>query len=388
MNPLPSVSELMVGINVPHQQASLFLQMNRYSVGGIINSSRPRVPEFTCLDTNKGNLLAEPILLPNKDHKSVDSYEISSSESQNNTSSPNTPRDYRLSLAPEIVSLSPGEKQNNNSPTNAAPVANIHANFVDTRKGGETDFKSRSIPENMDRLTASSFHVGQYDLHPGSPTNAHQVSTNESNWVIRAEHRNYIAPSSPCEVAFDPSRRASFSHYPGSRHSVNSRVYPYLLQPVIWTTSEDHNKTDMIAPKNPHAMLPSQYGSTPPIQFGYTVGQHDGQIYAGMVPVGMSLQPVLMNQFHRPNTENASTNFQAHQTKTQPSKRRTIKRRTRTGCLTCRKRRIKCDERKPHCFNCEKSRKLCLGYERLQSCESHQPNGSGPAQQDLEAQTK
>lgn len=45
------------------------------------------------------------------------------------------------------------------------------------------------------------------------------------------------------------------------------------------------------------------------------------------------------------------------------NKRCIIKRRTRTGCLTCRKRRIKCDERKPHCFNCERSKKLCLGYE-------------------------
>lgn len=44
-------------------------------------------------------------------------------------------------------------------------------------------------------------------------------------------------------------------------------------------------------------------------------------------------------------------------------KRRVIKRRTRTGCLTCRKRRIKCDERKPYCFNCERSRKVCLGYQ-------------------------
>lgn len=46
-------------------------------------------------------------------------------------------------------------------------------------------------------------------------------------------------------------------------------------------------------------------------------------------------------------------------------KRRIIKRRTRTGCLTCRKRRIKCDERRPHCYNCERSRKVCLGYENL-----------------------
>ena len=43
----------------------------------------------------------------------------------------------------------------------------------------------------------------------------------------------------------------------------------------------------------------------------------------------------------------------------QPKK---IRKRTRTGCLTCRKRRIKCDERKPSCMNCEKSKKCCAGY--------------------------
>ncbi|KAK9377555.1 uncharacterized protein V1513DRAFT_436796 [Lipomyces chichibuensis] len=40
-----------------------------------------------------------------------------------------------------------------------------------------------------------------------------------------------------------------------------------------------------------------------------------------------------------------------------------IKRRTKTGCLTCRKRRIKCDERHPICFNCSKSKRVCLGYD-------------------------
>ncbi|KAK9240561.1 hypothetical protein V1525DRAFT_395344 [Lipomyces kononenkoae] len=39
-----------------------------------------------------------------------------------------------------------------------------------------------------------------------------------------------------------------------------------------------------------------------------------------------------------------------------------VRRRTRTGCLTCRKRRIKCDEAKPKCSNCTKSRRVCEGY--------------------------
>ncbi|KAI9653641.1 MAG: hypothetical protein M1821_006988 [Bathelium mastoideum] len=42
-----------------------------------------------------------------------------------------------------------------------------------------------------------------------------------------------------------------------------------------------------------------------------------------------------------------------------------IKRRTKTGCLTCRKRRIKCDEAHPTCRNCQKSKRECLGYDPI-----------------------
>ncbi|KAB8244077.1 hypothetical protein BDV35DRAFT_395241 [Aspergillus flavus] len=38
------------------------------------------------------------------------------------------------------------------------------------------------------------------------------------------------------------------------------------------------------------------------------------------------------------------------------------KRRTKTGCLTCRQRRIKCGEEKPVCKNCVKSKRECKGY--------------------------
>lgn len=37
--------------------------------------------------------------------------------------------------------------------------------------------------------------------------------------------------------------------------------------------------------------------------------------------------------------------------------------RRRTGCLTCRRRRKKCDERKPICLNCERNRICCEGYQ-------------------------
>ncbi|KAK6340752.1 hypothetical protein TWF696_009076 [Orbilia brochopaga] len=46
-----------------------------------------------------------------------------------------------------------------------------------------------------------------------------------------------------------------------------------------------------------------------------------------------------------------------------PSKpARVSKKRTKTGCLTCRKRRIKCGEERPTCNNCVKSKRVCEGY--------------------------
>ncbi|KFY35848.1 hypothetical protein V494_05543 [Pseudogymnoascus sp. VKM F-4513 (FW-928)] len=41
---------------------------------------------------------------------------------------------------------------------------------------------------------------------------------------------------------------------------------------------------------------------------------------------------------------------------------RASRRRTKTGCLTCRRRRIKCGEERPTCSNCIKSKRQCEGY--------------------------
>ncbi|KAK4156211.1 transcriptional regulatory protein moc3 [Chaetomidium leptoderma] len=47
-----------------------------------------------------------------------------------------------------------------------------------------------------------------------------------------------------------------------------------------------------------------------------------------------------------------------------PPKKASARKRTKTGCLTCRRRRIKCDEAKPTCSNCIKSKRDCEGYSR------------------------
>jgi hypothetical protein len=39
--------------------------------------------------------------------------------------------------------------------------------------------------------------------------------------------------------------------------------------------------------------------------------------------------------------------------------------RTFTGCRTCRRRRVKCDEQKPTCGHCERLKLECEGYDAL-----------------------
>ncbi|EAW10617.1 putative C6 finger domain protein [Aspergillus clavatus NRRL 1] len=56
-----------------------------------------------------------------------------------------------------------------------------------------------------------------------------------------------------------------------------------------------------------------------------------------------------------------------------------VKRRTKTGCLTCRKRRIKCDEGHPVCRNCVKSKRECLGYDPVFKTPASTPSAIQPA---------
>ncbi|KAH8680938.1 hypothetical protein BX600DRAFT_7855 [Xylariales sp. PMI_506] len=47
----------------------------------------------------------------------------------------------------------------------------------------------------------------------------------------------------------------------------------------------------------------------------------------------------------------------------QPKRKRTSKPKVKTGCITCKIRRVKCDERKPACLRCTSTGRTCDGYE-------------------------
>ncbi|KAH8831080.1 hypothetical protein DL96DRAFT_807635 [Flagelloscypha sp. PMI_526] len=53
-------------------------------------------------------------------------------------------------------------------------------------------------------------------------------------------------------------------------------------------------------------------------------------------------------------------------------------RKTRTGCKTCRQRRVRCDEDKPTCFNCRRREVVCLWDENvsMSSPSQHSPDSN------------
>ncbi|KAI1376541.1 hypothetical protein F4677DRAFT_81224 [Hypoxylon crocopeplum] len=71
-----------------------------------------------------------------------------------------------------------------------------------------------------------------------------------------------------------------------------------------------------------------------------------------------------------------------------PTKRRANHAKVRTGCTTCKNRRVKCDERKPFCARCEKSGYVCAGYENPNAKRGRDvppPSTSGTSTRSAEA---
>lgn len=64
----------------------------------------------------------------------------------------------------------------------------------------------------------------------------------------------------------------------------------------------------------------------------------------------------------------------------QQNRRTCQKMRVRTGCLTCRKRRVKCDEAKPLCRRCINANVVCDGYRERRNVGSPPKSDSSPSQ--------
>lgn len=183
-----------------------------------------------------------------------------------------------------------------------------------------------------------------------------------TNIVQHAEH----SPAPPHH------RAGLFSHEPSYHPIQHVSPYPTSMGPVVYAAPPMAGAVPSYgAHIPPHtAIRGGSIGAVSPVSYGPQPGPAVLQPYGILIasPYGPVIGPGPGATAGAGATlEEASSKLVAEQNYALMNKRRIIKRRTRTGCLTCRKRRIKCDERKPHCFNCERLKKLCLGYEVLPS---------------------
>lgn len=156
------------------------------------------------------------------------------------------------------------------------------------------------------------------------------------------------------------------------------------------------DSTDPIksAGNRPHE-IPSERETSHSIQTGYLCGSLGKEaVRAERLPtasfveqettehrLSADLQDCNENQGHKSSTlERLSMNVPLGHKDTAPERNRSasdkagtyqrsdripaVKRRTRTGCGTCRKRKKKCDEAKPECENCQRGNLVCTGYSK------------------------
>lgn len=57
-----------------------------------------------------------------------------------------------------------------------------------------------------------------------------------------------------------------------------------------------------------------------------------------------------------------------------PKSSRASSHRARTGCITCKRRHVKCDEARPHCSNCRNGNRVCEGYVATEAKRARVPS--------------
>ncbi|KAL8998008.1 MAG: hypothetical protein Q9169_002848 [Polycauliona sp. 2 TL-2023] len=197
-----------------------------------------------------------------------------------------------------------------------------------------------------------------------------------------AQNSNPTRPpgSFPSPHSYPSPSMSAYAYPPSNHNGQNSEAYrasptgsnvslPSLNLPPIRTidgrpqSQQGQHATQHQSPQQQHQPL-HQVGQT---QMSAPLPPPMNSYYPGGIP-GQSLPPPQhMNVTSDPNQQPMRYPLPPPDGRMMSGGRhkKEIKRRTKTGCLTCRKRRIKCDEAHPACRNCQKSKRDCLGYDPI-----------------------
>ncbi|KAF4507964.1 hypothetical protein G6O67_004407 [Ophiocordyceps sinensis] len=140
-----------------------------------------------------------------------------------------------------------------------------------------------------------------------------------------------------------PSQRA---HRQGSDELRDQDASP-------WSSQHGRDERDMYEARQRSATPAEQVGDA----LRRAAGQMDHSDYSQTSP---DAEDRSVGLYGSPYAADHRQDSMAHH---DPKKRkRNFSNRTKTGCLTCRKRKKKCDEHKPECSNCVRGGFVCAGY--------------------------
>ncbi|KAG6021310.1 hypothetical protein E4U41_002528 [Claviceps citrina] len=250
--------------------------------------------------------------------------------------------------------------------TSAAPTASPQA-AVQTATSASSSPAPVAAPASPSQLRpngdgkASETDSAMASYRPPAHTSHHGLPVSYS----AAGPTTHLATSASAYAASSTGMAVDtqFSSYPASGAAASHANEGYRVSPV-----PSSNPMSLPSMRTIDAM--SQRGS-PPYGPHHPVSM---SMSAALTPVSSSPSSYYTNQHAMPVPSNYALPSDSlvryplpHDPRVLGSRgpKKEIKRRTKTGCLTCRKRRIKCDETHPTCNNCKKSKRECLGYDPI-----------------------
>ncbi|KAI0206170.1 hypothetical protein F4808DRAFT_194280 [Astrocystis sublimbata] len=248
---------------------------------------------------------------------------------------------------PEGASGSPGRRQAGSEDRSAIQITSQETNSGDG---------SKSQAEQASRIGSERSHYQPRDYPEveGAHKRKRSLSverSRETPIVQSQEQRAQTESRGPYDI---PSRERDYGRF-GDGHREQSESW--------YSQQQSRDDRDLYESRDPAGPSPTQTNEPSGDRFRRAASHGDlGHDYSATSPDGDDSSMLYGGSYSQDQSRDPVI-------QSDPKKRkRNFSNRTKTGCLTCRKRKKKCDESKPECTNCVRGGFVCYGY----------PNQRGP----------
>ncbi|MCJ1294931.1 Maltose acetyltransferase [Xylographa carneopallida] len=258
------------------------------------------------------------------------------------------------------------------SPSAAERTEPTNGNGHDDQRNGVSN--GHTSPERVhDVITV------QQTVPPASKATQEQNSP-----VVREQPAPYSAPPARSVSRSPPSRKRSFpeafgdsngNHLPQAHHRTHTEASDYIRGlpgpyshaasrlPPSHEIDPTRQQPPLSSDFDPHAHTRQPYYTQPPrdeseVRLAEALQRENGN---GSLNRETFASPEEEDQ-HRQQYGDYSGSRQPMSDAERKRRKRVFSNRTKTGCMTCRKRKKKCDELHPECNNCLRGGFVCEGY--------------------------